>query len=298
MNIDSLIAEIKTDFESYDEAGLIDEVSLYRWALIAIKRFGENVTTLQETVIEVKNGTAILPKNFYSLYVAYECSKRGVTIPKEEDKGVIQSSLMWKERVTRTNEWSSCDPSCVTESEDTIVERVYMGTSEAKFLYNRPVMLSLGKKMNRNQCHKECRNKIIKDNPNEITINNNTLYANFNSGDIYMQYYGIDKDEEGRLVIPDTDKGEVANYVEYYLKYRFIEKVALNGDDKSAMNMMGFLDGKVKEHLALAMTDSKFSTLSPASFKRIKNKNRAEMWKYENMFSIKPGEYYNKGHQR
>lgn len=298
LTFDNLIAEIRADFESYDEAGLIDEVSMRRWANIAIRRFGENVTTRQDTVLHVKDGRAIMPDNFYSLYVAYECSKRGYHIAKKEDKAVVENSIMWKEKVTRTNEWDSCSPECKTESESVVTETLYVEDSSVEFYYDSPVMLKLGKRMNRNQCHATCRNKIVKDNPREIIINNNTLTANFAKGDIYMQYNGIDTDETGSMIIPETDKGEVKNYVEYYVKYRFIEKLAFNGDDSNMINLLGFLDGKVKEHLALAMTDSKFSTFSPDSLRRIKKKNRAEMWKFENMSSILPGEYYTRGYQR
>jgi hypothetical protein len=296
--VNALIAEIKADLESYDSAGLIDDISMMRWALTALRKFGANVTTLQDTMVHVKNGKATLPDNFYSLYVAYQCSKRGYHIPENSSKDVVQSSIMWKERVTRSTEWNSCSPTCKTESEDVVTETVYIKDNPVEFYYHLPRPLSLGKRFNRNQCHKDCRNKFVMDNPNEITINRQTLTANFNEGDIYMQFYGIDKTEDGEYLIPDTDKGELYTYVEYYLKKRFFEKLLANGDDKNVASLLTFYASEERQQLALAMTDTKFTNFKPSSLKRIKQKNRAEMWKYENMFSILPGEYYTRGYQR
>ena len=40
MTIRGLLAEIKADLHKYDDSGAIDTSSVYRWAEIALKRFG------------------------------------------------------------------------------------------------------------------------------------------------------------------------------------------------------------------------------------------------------------------
>lgn len=40
MTIKGLLAEIKADLHKYDDSGAIDTSSVYRWAEIALKRFG------------------------------------------------------------------------------------------------------------------------------------------------------------------------------------------------------------------------------------------------------------------
>lgn len=285
ITVDSFIAELKSQYSSYADAGLIDEISIYGWVNEAVKKFGENVMTLQDTVVEVKNSQATLPDNYFSLYVAYKCDKKGYYIEDSKDIPQLQQSYMWVERVEKGNKWNLCEPCCTEDVEKTIVERVYYNGIETQYHYHNPVLLKLGKSMQRSRCHAKCRNLIVKDSPHEIIINSRTLTANFHEGDIYLQFYGLPQDEEGRPMIPDTPKGEVMKYVEYYVKRNFFEGLLANGDDKAA-TLFNYYVQKEDSQLGLALTDAKFSTLTPNSFKRLKKINRAEMMKYELMFPI------------
>lgn len=284
ISIDSLIAELKSSYPAYDKAGLIDEIAIYRWANAAIKKFGANVMTLQDGVVEVRNSQANLPENFYSLYVAYKCDRKGYSVESEEDKSVLQQSLSWVERVERSSTWNICDPCTTTETEKIITEKVYYGDTQATFYYNNPILLKLGKTMKRNACHSNCRNLVVKDCPYEISIYKTTLQANFTEGDIYFQYYGTPEDEEGRPMIPDTPKGEVETYIEYHIKRRIFENIIANNDDENARTLFQYYVQKEDSQLGLALTDAKFSTLTPNSFRRLKKANRKAMYKYECAF--------------
>lgn len=283
ITIESFIADIRDEFSSWDSAGLIDNTSIHKWINKALLKFGSNIMLLQDTVIEVENSTGIIPHNFFSLYSAYLCNKKGFKNVPEKHKKTLQQSYAWVERVERSNKWNSCDPCCAEEEEKTIVEKLYFKDVEVDFYYNQPTLLKLGKTIDRNVCHKECRNKIVKDNPNEIIILNNTLQTNFREGSVYMQYYGLPKDEDGNTSIPETPKGEVETYLEYHVKRKIAENIGANQDDSSAFNLLSYYSQMEKEHLGLALTDAKFSTLTPNSFRRLKKINRAEMHRYELM---------------
>ena len=69
----SLLAEIQSELKQYDESGLLDYRSLNRWIKNEIRRFGANVMVLTEKVVEVKNGKATLPEDFFSLNIAAKC---------------------------------------------------------------------------------------------------------------------------------------------------------------------------------------------------------------------------------
>ncbi|MCA9749014.1 MAG: hypothetical protein KC414_07900 [Romboutsia sp.] len=284
MTIDSFIADFKAENESYDSAGLIDEVSLYKWVLDAMKPFGSNIMELQDTVVEVKKSEAKLPDNYDSLCIAYKCDPRGYHV-EDRYKNVVQESYMWTERVERSVKWNSCNPCCAEDEDKIITEKVYFKDVEVNFYYHRPVLLRLGKSMKRDKCHAKCRNLIVRDCPHEIIINGKTLYSNFTEGDVYLQYYGIPM-EDNKPIIPEVGKGELEKYVDYYVHMKFFEKLLKNKDDENIITLFNYYVRKEEAQKGLALTDTKFSKLTPKSFKRVKRINRAEMLKYELNFPI------------
>ncbi len=285
MNKSYLIEEIKSDFSKYSDAGLIDEASINRDIEKGLKRFGNDVMELQETVIEVVNGFAKLPEGFFSLYIAYLCEPIGYSANKV-DKPFLVKSDFFIERTQRTMEWNSCDPCCVDEHEKVITESLYLNDRQVDFHYKNPILLKLGKSFNKKSCHDKCRNKFVKDCPSEIVINGNTLYTNFDCGSIYMQYYGLPTDEEGEIDIPDTKNGHLDTYLEYFIKRRLAERLLGNNDAVGLSNLYNIY--KQEEQIALrnASNELKFAKLTPRSFKRMKRLNDLELLKYEINFPI------------
>jgi hypothetical protein len=276
MTLDNIIAEIESDFEAYKASGLIDKSSMYRWAYLNLKKFGQSICELTETTITVKAGEAQLPQGFHSLELAAKCDLSSYYC-KDEDIPLIQNTLMWKEKVERKVTGLSCTPCCTTTEEKTITENVYINGKQVSLFYSSPMMLKLGKGMKRDRCSKNCRNLVVYDCPHEIIINNNTLYTNFAEGTVYMQYYGIPHTEDGDIVIPETDRGELATYIEYALKQRLIEKLLTNGDDPNLATLLQYYNGKEKVQYGLAMADAKMSTLKPSSYRRLTQANRSHM---------------------
>lgn len=285
MTFDTFIAEFKSENENYYNAGLIDEGSVLKWFNEALKPFGQNIMILQDTVVDVNNSEGILPDNFYSLYMAYKCNPKGYHFNKKY-KDIVQNSYMWTKRVERSNDWNSCDPCCVNEENKIITEKLILNDTEVEFYYEKPTLLKLGKSMKRDKCHKECRNILIKDSPYEIIINEKTLYSNFDKGYVYIQYYGLPTDEEGKPIIPEVGRGELERYVDYYVHLKFFEKLLKNKDDENIITLFNYYNQKEQLHKSLALTDTKFSKLTPNSFRRLKNENRREMLKYEFNFPI------------
>lgn len=284
ISLDSFIAEIKSDLYSYNKAGLISDIDIYKYVMRGLKKFGGTIMTLQDHVVEVSNGHGVLPSNFYSLYIAYKCDRKGYYVKEPKYVDTLQQSYMWVERVEKKNIWNSCDPCCKEESEKTIVEKMYFRDVEAEFHYHNPTILKLGKRTDFNSCHKDCRNRLVKDAPHEININGTTMYTNFNEGVVYLQYYGLPIDEEGRPYIPATAKGELETYLEYFVKRYLIEKLILNNDDINLRTMFQYYVQQENIQLGLALTEIKM--LTPNSYRRLKNLNRSTMLKYECMFPI------------
>lgn len=288
-NIDSLIAEVKSDLSKYADANLLDEDSMYRDIVLGMKRFGNDIMELHETMVEVKDGYAELPDNFYNLYLAALCSPRGFAknCDTEVELHDLQSSHFYIERTKYNNKWSECE-SCQCEdlSENVIRENLYFKKKKvAEFYYDQPQLLSLGKTFNKNNCHSSCRNKLIKDNPNQIVIVKFRLQANFNEGDIYMQYYGLPLDQNGNIDIPESKNGHIEEYLEYRLKRKIAERLIANNDAVGLQSMYSVYKQEETISLKNASNELKMRSITPESMKRLKRLNRLESLQYESAFT-------------
>lgn len=277
MTIEDIIIEIEEDFKSYKNAGLIDRASLLRWGLMALQRFGQSVLVKHEEFIPIKNGSGDLPDNFQSLQYALKCKPDSYYT--EEDVKVLQSTMFWKERTEKESSWLSCTPCCKDEAEKTVVESVYLNDKIFKFYYNEPTPLRLINHIHSKVCTKDCEN-IRTKSQYEISINKNKIFTNFDDATVYIQYYGIEQDDNGYYSIPETPRGDLAQYIEYYLKRRILENVVANGDDKSAGNMLQYISQQEMMYRSSAIRDVRYKTLTPSSYAKIARLNKASMDKY------------------
>jgi hypothetical protein len=280
MGADVLIAELRAELPGISVLGGIDELSVYHWIKSELRRFGKTVTTLYETVVEVKGGSARLPDNFYSLKVAYKCEPLGYEC-SDEKKATLQNTLFWKERTEYGRKWNSCDGCCAEEYERTIVENVYFNETLVRFHYRNPVMLKLGRSIVKDPCVSSCRNNIEKDNPYEITINRNTLYANFDEGDIYIRYNGLIQDENGVPEILETDLNLVQRYMENFVKMKIFEMQMNNGGGASAAKSFELYYNICRGDFPAAMTDAKMTKYDWSVYPALKRRNRSYSLAFE-----------------
>jgi hypothetical protein len=285
MNFRTFLAELKADFQRDFTSGLIDEQSVAKWVTYALGKFGANVLTLQEGVVYVKRGVATLPDNYEKLQLAAKCDVGCVEV-EEDVENVLIESRFWRERTERELQWDSCSPSCKKSHDKTIVENYFYKGTKATFRYTSPTLLKLGKTMKRDSCASECRNLVVQDCEHEISILGKTMYTNFTEGVVYLQYYGIEVDEDGMPIIPETFSKECVEYIEYYVKRRLYEVKASNKDDANYMNLLNYYRTVEREQFALAFTAVLFEGLPKTAFSRIQRKNRAEMLQYEALTPI------------
>jgi hypothetical protein len=288
-NVDALIAEIRSDFSKYADANLIDEDSIYRDIVLGLKKFGNDVMELHETVVQVEDGYADLPKSFYELYLAALCEPAGYSSDCETDDEFhhLQSSHFYKERTTYSRKWSECDNCCDTLEENTVRENLYFKKKRvAQFNYNNPRLLSLGKTFNRNNCHSKCRNKLVMDNPNQIVIVRYRLQANFNEGSIYLQYYGLPIDEDGNIDIPESKNGHLEEYLEYRVKRKVAERLLGNNDAAGLANLYKVFAQQEQVALKNASNELKMTRIQPKeTMRRWKRLNRLESLQFESAFT-------------
>jgi hypothetical protein len=277
MSIEEIIIEIEQDLQSYKEAGLIDRASLLRWGLLALNRFGQSVMVKHEEFLYVKDGKALLPDNFHSLHYALKCTPFTY---ETDNEGVLQSSIFWKERTEKNSIWSTCEPCCEEVTEKTIIEKVYIDDKIFNFHYSSPQPLRLAQHIIKSYCSSDCKNVGVQSEY-EISINNKTLYTNFPEGTVYLQYYGMELDENGYYLIPETPRGDLAMYIETHLKKRIFENVLANGDDKNVGALLQYYAAQETLHRGAAIRDARYKTLTPQSYAKIARLNRRNIQKFE-----------------
>lgn len=278
-----LVAEILTELKKYDESGLIDYKSLNRWIKNELKRFGNNLMQLTETVLRVENGTADLPENFFSLYFAVKCTPESHQF-EEGCKENLQSSHFWTQRLENTYEWDNQSGSHKNTNFKLIEERiVFKDNTTVKFRYNNPILLRPVKGIKRDSLAVKCKNLNINNCPYEFNIVGEKMQFNFRDGDVYIQYYGLPLDQSDDLLIPDSRNLE--EYLIAYCKRKVMEIIWLNDDDTNLINKLQFLQQEEVRLYGLAQTEVKFNALGNWA-QKIKRNNILETNKYERMFPM------------
>lgn len=282
MTFNEFLSEIKNDMSQYFESGLIDDASILRWVGQALKKFGATIMVYNEYVVEVSNGKGRLPDNFYSLKHAVKCDKDFIECTPEDEK-ILVNSFFWTDVQLKQKDWNICTGECIKNrvEEFTIRHKTYIDGRSFNKYYKHPVELKLAPSFKKSLCDNECVNKFRSSSPYEINIIGNTLYTNFKEGDVYIKYKGLELDEDGLVIIPETPKGELETYLTYFVKRNIFEITMANGDDVNVANLFKYYLDAERMQLGLALTEAKFLGLTPQSLYKLRGRNQLERMKFE-----------------
>lgn len=284
MTLEQLIAEITSGgMQQYDEANLIDYISVRSWIKAELKRFGNNIMVMGEELVHIKNYKGKLPDNFWQLYLAVNCNLKGYI--KDDPENVLQNSFAFLEKIETTQEWDNQNETYYGKDVKYVREDFYFNTGKATFFYGNPTFLKLKRGFDKSLCAPECKNLIkslTHGNPNEVNIVGDTLNTNFKEGSIYLQYRGLPTDEEGNLIIPTTQHDRLKDYLIYYCRMRILEDI-WTGDDADVAQKLSYYSTRQREAFQLAMTETKFEGLGRNWATLLRNKQRAQTRKYDIM---------------
>lgn len=280
MKFSEFFAEIKSSLKQYDSANLIDETDVYNWMIQGMKRFGNLPTIQVEKSLEVKNRKVALPEGFKSLKMALKCEPDRFECD-EKAQDVLQQYYFYKTWETNQTEYSICEPCESTEKQTCVVEKVYFHNGgKAHFYYKQPEWLKLISYTKKDVDLTGCLNLQVKNSPYEISINNKTLYTNFNSGVIYMIYNGYPEDDEGFVEIPETDNGNLETFLQYYVKRNIVEQILGNSDNTTnEAQLYQLFQSQEQQYFSLAKTELKFKNIG-IGLKNYANKIKREFKVY------------------
>lgn len=282
MKFQEFLSNLRHQMRQYSDSGLIDDADVLMWVTAGLKKFGATIMIDHETIVEVENNKAILPDNFYTLKHALKCDKDFIECDKESEK-ILVKSLFWTDVQLKQKDWNVCTGECHKNrvEEFTIREATYIDGNAFTKYYKNPVELKLSTAFKKSICDNECLNKYRSNSPYEINIIGKTLHTNFKSGDVYLRYKGLEMDEDGLVIIPDTDKNELETYLMYFVKRNIYEIVAGNNDDTNVANMFKYFIDMERQQFALALTAAKFSGLTPQSMYKLRGRNQKERKVFE-----------------
>ena len=287
MREEEFLAEVKTSFKSYDEAGLLDDTTIINRLISELKRFGNNITQNKDDVLMVKNGKAQLPKNFWKLNGVYriqpqhaECSEDGVI-----DR--FQDSHFWTQ-TTKTEEWTEDGKRVEVSKEYSVKEERFFRDKTATLYYSNPTRLYLGKNFDRNSVVKGYNNidpSISEKGSNRtISLRGRMIFTEFKEGHIYIKYQSLPSDESGDIIIPETQHDRLKEYLISHAKWKILEDLILNNDDPNVITKLGYFKQESTEAFGLAMTETKEATLTRDTFTKIKNNQKRYSRVIANLF--------------
>lgn len=263
MTIKQLIAEIETIFPQYTEAGLIDRIDLSRSAVSALRRFGNNIMIKGEAFVDIKGGRGKLPDDYWHLMVAIKAEPFKYEIIRGE-KETLLDSYFFRERTQERNVWNYTLDEYVPEDTTTISEKFVFKRSEVEFKYLPSYPLRLVKGFKRTNCANNSpyqSRQFAVNSPYEINILGDRLQTNFDKGTIYMQYYALPTDEDGDIIVPDTQHDEVRDYILYMLQRKVLERVMLSDDDPNVGNKLSYIRQQEEDARNKAYTETKMEAI-------------------------------------
>lgn len=269
MTFEEFLADVKSDLYSYDSKGLINDISVASWVYSAIRSFGGTVTIYTEDIFHIRKGQVRLPEYFWDMYYAVRCDPDVCYCDNDEQTETpvfreIGYTVMEDEGFT----WNSCNECCVDREKHVITEKVYITGVKVNKVYKNPRVLKLGKSFKPNACANDCINLRVKKASNEININGNTLYADFD-GPIYMMYRAFPYNENGLPDIPESDLGGVQEYVIAYVKSKILENIFVNNEDAGAIvQKMQYYVGERTRLYRSALAETKMSRFTAEAYRR------------------------------
>lgn len=280
---DELLGEVATDFHVYNNEGMIEPAQLIKVAQKINYDLGLRIHKTFERVLDIENGKAKLPDNFYVMNHATLC---GTYTVKQR---VMQGRQIEEVIVNPDDNGDTCT-SCHLPEQSCLCEKTYTETCEGtvvlvekrkyetrEYKVFTPIKFKPGRYVAQN-----CVN-VSEGSIYEAEIKNGFVYTNLQTGTLYISYEGALEDEDGNLLV--LDHPMINEYYEYAMKKRILENLAMNGED--VVQKMNIIAPEYRAARNYALTI--VNTPDYAELQGIWEMNRkAQYRKYYQMFTSVP----------
>lgn len=301
---DQLISEVQSDMKKFAVEDLIDPQDFIKVARKCNFELGLKLHKTKEKLIEIKNGRAKLPNDFYIFNYGFivgsysHCEPlisgtHTVNVqvganytPWPDDPNFCNPTLEPEPEPTspccggcqQTYNRCGCIP--ITSPEVNCRGEQYVVVQKYEYYTRTWTEMYPVRLVNAGEfVDPHCLNKTI-NSQNTIEIKNGFIETSFKTGQIFISYQGQLIDEEGSILVPDHEL--LNEYYEYAVKDRVLENAIMNGETVTQLQLQ-----LIKEGLRTSRNNSNSFINTPdyGELKRIWEVNRmAQYNKYFSMF--------------
>jgi hypothetical protein len=301
---DQLLAEVKSDFDSYNLEDLIKPEQLIKVAKRVNYELGLRINQTKNEVLEVEHGRVKLPNDFMTLNFMYVLGNYKTVTPMIQGTHVEEVPLGVPTYQPGTKDIDICatpDP-CPVEKECPdpcqapepcgckkcncqtwinckgdemqLIQKVKMETREWSEFY-RIRLVNTDETLYDPKCPN---NKWMAKNT--AFIRDGYVYTSFKEGKLYVNYQGMLEDEHGSLLVLDHDG--INDFYEYAIKDRILENLLVNGETVTG-NAVQLIAQKLR-----AARNHAYSIVNTPDYKELKDvwlaNRKALFHKYYDMF--------------
>lgn len=290
-----LLDEVSLDLRTYSNEGMIEPAQLIKIAQKVNYDLGLRINQTKCDILEIHNGKAQLPDNFYVLNYAMLCSKYKLIqeIPSGRHTEDVQVDLS----KFPGGSCNRCFKPNICADEFPVPDSCNKNYCDCKKIYTNScgetftVIQQLGGHVIRTYdefeyltfkpgrfVDRRCHNNRISSR-HEAEIKDGFIFTNLNHGKLFISYEANLEDDDGNLLV--LDHPMINEYYEYTLKQRILENLYFNGED--VVQKMQLVEQRLRPARNNAL--SIVNTPDFQELQDIHNSNRRYMYnKYYRMF--------------
>lgn len=249
---ESIFAEVKEEFSSYFQTGVIDDLLFPTWTETILKKLGKSSYKIVEGVFNLKDYQARLPEGFKAVRELWLLTSNNISY--DLPSAHYEQATCRIDRIgERDNECTDCMPK--------EIRITYKTTGKIIQKFQVQQLLKPGTVRAKEFCAQESINRYS-EAMETFEVSGNKLMTNFPEGILYMVYYITESDENDYQLIPDNPF--IQDYIKAYLKYKSFEGIYNRVTDETfnqVQSKFAYYKREAEEAKVIAETEIKKQTV-------------------------------------
>jgi hypothetical protein len=265
VSAEQIYSKVRRDLKSFAGANLVDEGEFPIYTYEILSELGISSMKECEAILEINDCKTKIPDGLVEIHAIYKCTACNSSKQrwKGQGKNIIKQDVTCEILGVKDDCSINC---CVNERViQKITTEMFVNDECHSMDYINPTLLRLSPNV-KSKCINNCMN-FISTAPFEITMDNGYFKTNFDNDNIYIQYYAMPLDCDGRPMVPDIY--QVKKAIEMYIKYQILLGFWYSSDVADISNKWQ----KAEQDYLTALGDAKFILKLP-SFSTLINQAR------------------------
>lgn len=221
-SFDQLMVTVESDLSKFADEGYIDRALYLKVIRTVNAELGLKINMERETMLDVRNHTALLPEDFQFLQLALATHTEFIRVPRpmgaQTEAHTIEVPVENKGCSLNSCQTGDCQGPC--NNCIWITQKIGVKT----YTHTDIKTLELTNSSS-SRCTDTCLNFHFKS-PHQIRIQDDHATFSFREGQVYINYIADMLDEDNNILI--LDHPLVNEYYEYAVKKRFFENMKIN----------------------------------------------------------------------